>query len=239
MDDLLITRHFDWAFYTGRRVCIFNTLLSRLGYTARIVTPTATGEMSSVEQRSNMYFLVSHLLTFGVPGDLAEFGSLDGQSAALLRMIADQYDAARRLHVFDAFVDPPAEWLVENFRRLKLALPMIHRGLLDDTIGRLPEEISFAYVDLGPAPGVTRPAGSSHAGLGEALGLVLERVYPRISAGGVILLQDYRLPEQTDAFDPNPQVREVADAFFSVKPESIVTLYGGPYAHAFVRKLAR
>lgn len=236
MDNLFITRHFDWTFQPRWRVRLFNSLLRRLGYTTQLVSGTATGAMSSVEQRINMYHLVSQLLVFGVPGDIVEFGSLHGQSAALLRMIADQYDAARSLHVFDAFVDPPVERLIENFRRLGLALPAIHRGLLTDTIDELPERICFAYIDLGPVPHVTRGPGVSHAGLSNAIRLVLERVYPRISAGGIILLQDYRLPEQTDALDPNPQVREAADAFFAGKPEPIVTLHGGPYAHAFVRK---
>lgn len=238
MDNLFITRHFDWAFHSRRRVRLFNSLLKRLGYSAQLASGTATGAMSSVEQRISMYHLVSQLLVFGVPGDIVEFGSLEGQSAALLRMIADQYDAARPLHVFDAFVDPPLERLVENFRRLGLALPVIHQGLLADTINELPERICFAYIDLGPVPHVTQGPGVSHAGLSDAIRLVLKRVYPRISEGGIILLQDYRLPEQTGALDPNPQVREVADVFFADKPEPLVSLHGGPYAHAFVRKLA-
>ncbi|MGH8161758.1 MAG: hypothetical protein ACRESR_06375 [Gammaproteobacteria bacterium] len=238
MDNLFITRHFDWSFRPRWQIRLFNALLRKLGYSARLVTRTATGRMSSVEQRINIYHLLSQLLVFGVPGDIVEFGSLEGQSAALLRMIADQYDAGRSLHVFDAFVDPPVERLIENFRRLDLALPVIHRGLLEDTIGELPERICFAYIDLGPVPLVTQGPGASHAGLEDAIRLVLERVYPCISVGGIMLLQDYRLPDQTDALDPNPQVRGVADAFFADKPESLVVLHGGPYAHAFMRKLA-
>lgn len=237
MDNFFITRHFDWAFRSTRRTRIFNSLLKRLGFTARLVGSADTGSMSSVEQRSNIYHLVSQLLVFDVPGDLVEFGSLEGQSAALLRMIADQYDASRRLHVLDAFVDPPPEILVENFHKLGLALPIIHQGLLADTIDELPERVSFVYIDLGPVPDVTDGPGVSHRGLRETVRLALENVYPHVSPGGIILLQDYHLPEQTYALDPNPQVREAADAFFTDKPEPIVSIYGGPYAHAFVRKL--
>ncbi|MGH8273429.1 MAG: hypothetical protein ACRES9_04100 [Gammaproteobacteria bacterium] len=236
MDNLFITRHFDWTFRSTGRVRLFNSLLKRLGYTARLIGTTATGSMSSVEQRSNIYHLLSQLLVFGVPGDLVEFGSLEGQSAALLRMVADQYDVTRLLHVFDAFVDPPLERLLENFHKLGLALPIIHQGLLADTIDELPERVCFAYIDLGPVPYITSGPGASHSGLREAIRLALEGVYPRVPPGGIILLQDYRLPEQIYALDPNPQVREVADAFFADKPEFIVSIYGGPYAHAFVRK---
>ncbi|MGH9434852.1 MAG: hypothetical protein ACRD06_02495 [Terriglobia bacterium] len=238
MDNLFITRHFDWALHSRGRVRLFNLLLRRLGYTAQFVSGAATGAMSSVEQRINIYHLVSQLLVFGVPGDIVEFGSLEGQSAALLRMIADQYDAARPLHVFDAFMDPPLERLVENFHQLGLVLPVIHQGLLADTIDELPERICFAYIDLGPVPDIKQGPGVSHAGLSDAIRLALGQVYPRISAGGIILLQDYRLPGQIGALDPNPQVREVADAFFEGKPESLVSVHGGPYAHAFVRKFA-
>lgn len=238
MDNLFITRYFDWAVRPEWRMRLCNSLLHQLGHTAQLVSRTPTGAMSSVEQRINMYHLVSQLLVYGVPGDMVECGSLDGQSAVLLRMIADQYDAVRLLHVFDAFVDPPVERLIENFRQLGLALPVIHHGLLADTIDEWPERICFAYIDLGPVPDVTRGPGASHDGLGDAIRLALEQIYPRVSAGGIILLQDYRLPEQTNALDLNPQVREVANAFFGDKPEPIVSLHGGPYAHAFVRKLA-
>jgi O-methyltransferase len=238
VDNLFLTRHFDWSFRPGWRIRTFNSLLRRVGYTAQLLSDTASGTMSSVEQRINMYHLLSQLLVFGVPGDIVEFGSLEGQSAALLRMTANQYDAARPLHVFDAFVDPPAEHLLANFSELGLQPPVIHIGLLVDTIDELPEQICFAYVDLGPVPELTRGPGASRAGLREAIGLALEKVYPRVPPNGIILLQDYHLPQQTEAQDPNPEVREVVDAFFADKPESVVALHGGPFAHAFVRKLA-
>lgn len=238
MDNLFITRHFDWTFRPGWRIRAFNSLLRRGGYTAQLLSDTASGTMSSVEQRINIYHLVSQLLVFGVPGDIVEFGTLEGQSAALLRMIANKYDATRPLHVFDAFVDPPVERLLENFRQLGLALPVIHQGLLANTIDELPERVCFAYVDLGPVPEIARGPSASRAGLYETIRLALEKVYPRISPNGIILLQDYHLQQQTEAQNPNPEVREAADAFFAGKPESIVALHGGPFAHAFVRKRA-
>ncbi|MEO6968566.1 MAG: hypothetical protein ABI132_09000 [Rhodanobacteraceae bacterium] len=238
MDNLFITRHFDWTFRPGRRIRVFNSLLRRMGYTARLLSDTASGSMSSIEQRINIYHLLSHLLVFGVPGDIIELGSLEGQSAALLRMTADQYDAMRPLHVFDAFVDPPVERLIENFLQLGLAPPAIHQGLLADTIDELPERICFAYIDLGPVPEIIRGPGASRAGLRETIRLALEKIYPRISPSGIILLQDYHLQWQTEAQNPNPEVREVADAFFADKPEAIIALHGGSFAHAFVRKHA-
>lgn len=239
MDNLFITRYFDWSLMPkDRRARVVNALLRRLGYTAQLQTRTATGAMSSVEQRTNMYHLLSHLLMFSVPGDIVEFGTLQGQSAALLRMIADQYDAERTLHVFDAFVDPPIDRLLANFRELRLTQPVVHQGLIADTIDELPDRICFAYVDLGPVPKVTQGPGASHDGLREGIRLTLEKVYPRMSTHGVILLEDYHLPQQVGVLNPNPQVREAANAFFADKPETILTLYGGPYAHAFVRKRA-
>jgi O-methyltransferase len=235
MDNLFITRHFDWVGHPSRRTQRANALLRRLGYSARLVGRASTGEMSSVEQRINMYHLLSQLLVFDVPGDIVEFGSYEGQSAVLLRMILDQYDPTRFLHVYDAFVEPPLKTLLTNFGRFGLERPVVHDGLLSETLDDLPQRIAFAYVDLGPVP-VSRGPGASGAGLNKAVGLVLDAVYPCIALHGIILLQDYWLPEQTGVITRFPGVRKAADAFFADKSEKPVSLHGGPYAHAFVRK---
>lgn len=238
MDNLFLTRYFDWSRAPSRRLRLANSLIALTGSGARLAAPHSTGRMSSIEQRINIYHLVSQLLVFNVPGAIVEFGALEGESAALLRMIVNQYDPSRPVHVFDAFVDPPLDRLVHWFRQLDLKLPEIHKGLIADTIDELPEQICFTYIDLGPVPQATAGPGASHAGLYETVGMVLEKVYPRVAPQGIILMQDYLPPYVTDVEDLNPQVFLAADAFFADKPVTINTLYGGPYMHAFMRKLA-
>lgn len=237
MDNFFITRHFDWAYRPSRKVRLLNALLRGMGYSVRFTNLTATGEMNSVEQRINIYHLLSQLLVFGVPGDIVEFGSYEGQSAALLRMTADRYDPARRLHVYDAFAGSALLRFQGNFNQLGLALPVIHRGVLPDTVVELPERICFAHIDISPGPTSNWLDGTQIAP-GATIRRVLEGIYSRMSLHGIILLNDYWLPEQTEVLYQNATVRATANAFFADKPEEIVCLHGGNSAHAFVCKLA-
>lgn len=235
MDNLFIARHFDWARKETPRVRFVNALLARSRFGARLVS-AGSGDMSSVEERINIYHLVSQLLAFDVPGAFVECGCLEGESVALLQMILDMHEADRTVHAFDAFVDPPADRLRGHFQRLGLKLPVLHPGLLADTLHELPEQIGFAHADLGPVPWVQQGPGASRAGLHEALDLFLEHVYPRVVPRGIILLQDYHPLGLDKVYDVNPEVRAVTDRFFADKPEKIITLYGGQYSHAYVRK---
>src|SRR5262245_34116557 len=107
MDNVFIIAYFDWdAPRDPWKVRAVNALLHRLGYSARLVRPFRTGYQTNVEQRINMYHLLSHLLVFGVPGDVAEFGTHSGSSAVLSQKVIDEYDPSRRLHVYDTFLDP-------------------------------------------------------------------------------------------------------------------------------------
>src|SRR5205823_1750336 len=99
------------------------------------------------------YHLLSHLFVFGVPGEVVELGAHSGHSAVLFQKVIDDYDPSRRLHVYDAFVNPPAEELLKNFAALGLRPPQVHAGWFDQTIPReLPEAICFAHLDCGPGP---------------------------------------------------------------------------------------
>ena len=65
----------------------------------------------------------------------------------------------------------------------------------------------------------------------------LSHVYQRLSPGGILVLMDYHVPGLTvEGNDSNPGVRPAADAFFADRPERVITLYGGPCSHGYVRK---
>jgi O-methyltransferase len=243
MDNVFITQHFDWNTPGSWKLRAANRLLARLGYRSRLVGPCQTGSMTNVEQRMNVFHLVMGVLTGGVAGDLVEFGTFRGTTAALMQMVVHQFDPGRRLHVYDTFSEAPASELTATFKGLNLPVPAIHAGdLRAIPPGELPERIAFAHVDVGP--------GDSPDGYERTLRHCLESLYPRLSPGGVCLLADYCQPDVYDRpghhrphaelsqamWHLYPVVKRTADAFLSDKPERVYYLYAGAFSHGFFRK---
>lgn len=243
MDNVFITQHFDWNRPASWKARAVNGILRGLGFGSRLIDPSATGAMTNVEQRINMFHLVAQPLAYGIEGELIEVGAFRGTSAALIQTVVDQFDASRRLHVYDNFPEGAADDLRQSFARLNLRLPEMHVGDLEKTLpAGLPERICFAHVDLGPGPSVAAHERSiRHA---------VESIYSRLTPGGVCLLADYCQP---DAYDrpgfrrPScltstakwhlyPQVKRAVDEFLSDKPERVYFLYAGDFSHGFFRK---
>lgn len=243
MDNYFLTRYFDWDAEDSARVQMGNRLLTYLGVHARLSSPTQSGQMTSVEQRINLYHLLSQQLTFKVPGAVVELGCHQGQSAALFRMILNRAKSDRELHVFDAFVDPAEEAFRSTFTRLGLAAPEIHAGWFEDTVpDQLPETIAFCHIDAGP--------GYGEDGLRRSVLHCLRGVYDRLAPLGVCVLADYANPAVFESlgmptvvarsrfWDHLPGVKAACDEFFIDKPEVMESLYGGPYSQGFFRKLS-
>lgn len=193
-------------------------------------------DMVSLEQASNLNLLLGQVLHAGVPGAVVELGCYTGGTSAILAGVLQGCGDARAFHVFDRFDtslgDHPAGRSVfeANMRSLGLPLPVIHAGdVLEIVPGELPPAIAFAHLDLGVGG---RP--ELHARL---MLHALSHVYQRLSPGGILVLMDYHVPGLTvEGNDSNPGVRPAADAFFADRPERVITLYGGPCSHGYVRK---
>ena len=156
-------------------------LLERLGLSARLVEPGSTGYMTSVEQRMNIYHLVSQVLAYGVPGDLIEVGTFTGQTATLIARVVAEEGQGQKVHVYDSFgaawndPDPPARPRAQLPGPPGVPLPEIHQGLFEATLpSQLPEKIAFANLDVGFGGGEER--AEVHAAL---LVQVLGHVYAR------------------------------------------------------------
>lgn len=243
MDNVFITQHFDWNRPGSWKARLVNGVLRRLGVASRLVDPSATGAMTNVEQRINMFHLISQALTFGVEGDLVELGTFYGSSAALMQMVVEQFDASRRLHVYDNFPEGSAEDLKQAFAQLRLRIPVMHSGDLEKTVpAELPDSVCFAHVDLGPGP--------SHGAHERSIRHAAESIYPRLSRGGVCLFADYcdphayarpgyRQPEavaRSPVWHHYPLVKRAVDEFLKDKPEKVYYLYAGEFSHGFFRK---
>lgn len=237
MHNSFITRDFDWSLGGSRSVRLANRLLRRLGKQAFVRAPHATGAMTSIEQRINLYHLVSQVLAYDVKGDLVEIGSFTGQTAALFaKVMRGEGAGSRRLHVYDAFEGlwgqpKPLDALRQNFAQHDLPLPEIHAGWFEKTIpAELPEAISFVHVDCG--------WGADPEQHGRVILDVMQHVYPRMTRGAICSIVDYsdarEVPEVEHA---NPGVKPAFDRFLADKPEQVSVLYACEYGHAYFRKL--
>ncbi|MFT3924997.1 MAG: TylF/MycF/NovP-related O-methyltransferase [Myxococcales bacterium] len=238
MHNLFITRDFDWTFDGGsRRVKLVNRALKALGRGMYVRASGVTGYMTCVEQRINLYHMVSQLLAFDVPGDFIEVGTFTGQTAVLITKILQgegQAKAPRTMHVYDSFVpnwsEPnPRARLEQNFRERSLPVPQIHQGDFAKTIPQeFPERVAFAHIDCG--------FGGDPEEHAKTIETVLTHLYPRMAPGAICSFIDYWHPETPDAENLNPGVRVGADRFIKDKPEQISVLYAGEFNHAYFRR---
>jgi O-methyltransferase len=211
MDNFFITKDFDWQIRRSSNIDrALNLLTRRFGVkvdmagfvdsliyrlTGHSLPATRSGLSTNVEQRINMYHLVSQALAYGVEGDLVEVGCHEGQSAVLFAKVMRSFNSTKKLHVYDSFEGLPAtkpidghvykqgdlatseDVLRDNFRKHGLELPAIHKGWFDDTLPNgLPEKICFAHLD---------------GDLYDSIMVSLHHVYQRLTRGAICLIDDY------------------------------------------------
>jgi O-methyltransferase len=259
MDNFFITEYFDWRI---KRVSLLDRLTSRvlsklLGktefrsadffddiytrLTGNSIIPSTSGVMTNIEQRMNMYHLVSQVLAYGVEGDFVELGCNTGDSSILITKLLQTYNSDKKFSVYDSFEGLPAakpidgaiykegycrtseDVLKENFRAHKLPIPEIHKGWFQDTLpSGLPERISFAYLD-----------GDFY----DSIMVSLQYVYPKLTPGAVCLIDDYCDPQiNPKGWNRLPGVKKACDEYLVDKPEKMEFIYSGIYSHAFFRK---
>jgi O-methyltransferase len=259
MDNFFIAEYFDWRI---RRVSLLDRIVSRalsklIGKTEfrsadfvdgiytkitgnSVITDTS-GVMTNIEQRMNMYHLISQVLAYSIDGDLVELGCNTGASSVLITKILREHNSSKKFAVYDSFEGlPPAkpidgnfyqegycktneDVLKSNFKHYNLPPPEIHNGWFQDTLPNgLPEKICFAYLD-----------GDFY----DSILVSLKYVYPKLSPGAVCLIDDYADPEiNPKGWNRLPGVKKACDEYLADKPEKMEFIYSGSYSHAFFRK---
>ncbi len=200
------------------------------------------GDWSNLEQAVNIYHLLTQVVLLKVPGDVVELGSFDGTTSVLMQKTLDQLDSNKIIHVYDSFEGLPEktdkdgdtvfyagscstqkEALEQNFKKHKTKLPKIHEGWFSDTLPKgLPSKISFAHLD-----------GDFYSSILESL----TYVYPKLSKGAVVIIDDYCDPKVLDVNNILPGVKKACDEFFKDKKEKVGVLLAGGEAHGYFRKL--
>lgn len=144
------------------------------------------------------------VLEQGIDGDVAEFGCYIGTTSVFIRRLLDtnRQNADRKFYVYDSFAGLPAKALEDNssagiefkageltvskkqfiqtFQKANLTLPVVTKAWFADLTDRqLPTDIAYAFLD-----------GDFYESIIDSLKLV----WPRLSAGGTITIDDYNRP---------------------------------------------
>ena len=167
---------------------------------------------------------LDRVLEQGVPGDIVELGCYIGTTSLFIRRLLDEYGQSNNhaFHVYDSFAGlPPKDkqdtsaagvdfkagelavskkQFLHEFHKAHLQPPVVHKGWFEDlTEADIPAHVAFAFLD-----------GDFYSSILTSLKLV----WPRLSPGGVVLVDDYQRPEL-----PGPE-RAVGD-FFQAQPPAL------------------
>ncbi len=169
--------------------------------------PLEAETMVGLKRLDSLQQCVTSVIRNGVPGDLIETGVWRGGSSIFMRAILKAYgDTSRKVWLADSFrgLPPPdpARYPVDEgdtlWKYSELAIPMeqvkanfSRYGLLDDQVAFLP---GWFRDTLPTAPierlAVLRLDGDLYESTMEAL----VALYPKVSAGGFVIVDDYGLP---------------------------------------------
>lgn len=213
-----------------------NWLFRQLGIHVEVVPQVENREMISLEQRMNMFHLISEVIAHKIPGDFVEMGCHTGNSSIQIQMMIKEAKSEKVFHVYDKFNITDNVFknikniFIENFEQAKLPCPIIHEGLFYDTVpSQLPQKISFAHIDMGE--------GGNQVILMDLILFLLEHIYERMPKNSICLLMDYYDLEKTKGgSNPNPGVKAACDIFFEDKSEKVSVLYGNRFSHGYFRK---
>jgi O-methyltransferase len=236
MHNTFLAELFDWDTRESELVGRVNRILRRCHVRHQIRRAmNFYSQMTTVEQRINMFHLLSQVLCLGVKGEVVELGCFEGKTAVLFQKVIEHYAPDRTLHLYDSFQmkahvkGSVKEALLGNFKTAGARPPIIHEGRFELTVpAQLPNQVCFAHIDCGQGGDVTH-----HKKL---VLFCLEHVYARMTPLAICLLMDYCDHSLVGAWDCNPGVKLACDEFFKGKSESISVLYGGEYCHGYFRK---
>ena len=180
---------------------LFPTLASLVGTTEAAIRTAVSGKtMAPAARLQTNYVTIAYVIAARIPGELVEAGVAAGGAAASLFLAAAALGAPRGLHLYDTFAGMPlAVASVDSEKALAWTGRINHSvaevGAFLADVGVPPGMTVFHVGDILATPAASLPCAISlfrldtdwHASYVWAL----QRVLPRLSPGGVILLDDY------------------------------------------------
>jgi O-methyltransferase len=189
--------------------------------------------MTSKEAVFALYTAINYVLDRNIPGDIVECGVWRGGSSLLAALIMKARNISdRKLYLYDTFqgMTPPTEFDV--YKRGNTGLEMMEQysddigwcyALLDDvkaafSVHNFEFEINFIQGDVIETLTKIKPETISVLRLDtdwyESTAAELEQLYPRLSTGGVLIVDDYGSWEGS---------RKATDDYFNQVPGPMLT----------------
>jgi hypothetical protein len=188
--------------------------------------------MVGVQCLNQIRAAVEHVLGNGVPGDLVETGVWRGGVCIFMRALLDIYrEPERRVWVADSFQGMPEsteagdrelaldqfnnilavsqEEVEDNFRRYDLLDERVVflNGWFKDTLPSAPtDKIALLRMD---------------ADLWSSTTDILNSLYSKVSAGGIIIVDDYSLPMCAEAVREFREKEGVSDPLHSINEDAV------------------
>ncbi len=166
--------------------------------------------MTSVEALFALYTAVNYVLDRNIPGDILECGVWRGGSALLAALILKMRNVKdRKLYLYDTFQGMPAptEFDVDKYGRTGLEMMEKYGDDIGWCYASLEDvqkafsgqnfefEIEFVQGDVMETLKTTKPETISIMRLDtdwyESTAFEFEHLYPRLSTGGVVIVDDY------------------------------------------------
>lgn len=216
---------------------LVNQVSRRLGFNFELTRiPDGKVHMHTTEQRMNFATLAMCNLAYHVPGEWAEFGCYNGQSAMVFQKLLDEYQPGSKMILYDSFQakyglkEDVKQNLLNNFKSQGLTEPKLVEGDFFNTIpSELSAQYSLVHIDCG--------VGDDPALHKKLIIHLLNHLYHRLSTGAMVLFMDYHDPQLTLRGLPiNTGVKSACDEFFGDKVEKVITLNGNHYSHGFIIK---
>jgi hypothetical protein len=201
--------------------------------------PQTAPSMIGLARMHNVQSCVERVLADEIPGDLAEAGVWRGGTCILMRALLALYQVTdRRVWVIDSFDGFPPQAVQEGFGHAEQrALAVTRRQVQHnfELYGMLDAQVQFLegyFADTLPTARVGPLAVLRMDGdLFSSTTDVLVNLYPKLSPGGYVIIDDWQLParQATEAYRETHQISE------PVLPVE-GSLHGGQPVSAFWRK---
>ena len=191
--------------------------------------PIEAETMVGLKRLDNLQHCVTSVIRDDVPGDLIETGVWRGGSSILMRAVLKAYgDCSRKVWLADSFCGlpqpDPARYPVDHgdtlwtYKELAISLEQVKAnfaryGLLDEQVAFLP---GWFRDTLPTAPinqlAVLRLDGDLYESTMDAL----VALYPKVSTGGFVIVDDYALPTCRAAIEDFRRARGITDPIHQI-----------------------
>jgi len=194
------------------------------------IWPTRAHTMIGMPRLDNLQACVEEVLRAGVPGDLIETGVWRGGASIFMRGVLKAYGITdRRVWVADSFEGLPRadrdrypkESHLELHKFADLAVPLDEVRRNFERYGLLDDQVCFLkgwFRDTLPSAPIASLAVMRLDGdLYESTMDALVNLYPRLSSGGFVIVDDYNAVQScNDAVDDFRTEREITTRLFMI-----------------------